>query len=514
MKYEPFIRSLHLAAVVFCVLVMDSAPVKGGWEVAAYRENPTGLQLGFWANYSLGDRVLGEFGRRPIERVAFFKWKQLEISPGVFKFDWEAGKDEALRETDNVHLNGATMIANVNLACSLEVNPDGMDAIPMWYPQRISNPQTRTAAKRFLSAFVKEMLGRYGTVILAIDYEFPWFYNFKEATNRTEYRDWFVEASAVARDAAKEMGKTGTLRIMAIVNTNPFRVNPDFFGTSNAPKHEHLPWLQEIFDAADFVGLDIYEYLSEDRTDPEGVFRSVQYWMDNYSGNKPVFLTEVGMSTYLESHPDFDGGWKSHNYGTEEEQAQFYERLLGGVNIRNLDPNGFNNRLRGVCLWSYADNKEGVQLDNCFGLVRCDLSRKPAHQVVAEAFRKLESDPVSAPSVLVRRQPVPSPDKNHPLVVKFESGTNYEVLIWKPSAADCGNKKRHLVIETEQPGSVIICVNGEKWLGGQALKQTTRHEIDFGESLTTGSEIMFWFTSLKYPFQQKVTNISLEAAGR
>lgn len=481
------------------------------WETRNYEENPTGLQIGFWANHTKGGKVLQDFGRRPIDRVAFHKWNFMEITPGVYNFGEREGRDSILAENDATHLNGSTMITNVNISFSNEVNPDGIGAIPKWYPQRITDETTRAAGKKFLRAFVREMLGRYGQIILSIDYEFPWFYYFATPSNRLEFRDWIVEASAVARDEAAQMGRKNDLTLMVIVNVNPYRVNQEWFGTPNAPNHEHLPWLQDIFDTGDMLGLDIYEYLIEDRANPEGALRSAQYWIGTYGRKKPTYFTEIGMSSYLEVNPEFDGGWQTHNYGTYEQQSEFFSRLLTALPKWKSEDPILRNTLKGACLWMYSDGDIGGSLDQNFGIVRRDGQPKPAHAVVKDGINKIEADPQTQPSSLVETVASPAPSAESPVSLTFRSGTSFQTLVWRPAVDTLppAGEVLKVEIEMEHPGSVIACVSQRHWMGGQTLGLATRHTLEFKSELFDREkpEIELWFTGLKYPFTQKVTRI-------
>lgn len=472
--------------------------------------NPTGLQLGFWANYTRGDRVLREFGHRPIERVGFEKWNMLETAEG--RYDFGRNPNHPFEQNVRAHLNGSTMVANINISFTRSVNPDGFDAIPSFYPQQITNPKTREAARRFLRAYVKEMLGRFGTVVLAIDYEFPWFADFRVPSNRLEYRDWIVEASAVAREAAAEIQAGERLKLMSIVNVDPYNGRP-FFGGTDAKSPGHQAWLQDIFDAADYLGMDIYEYTLADHTDPETAFRTMKFWIDTYGRGKPAFVTEVGMSTILEKNPTFDGLWKTHNYGTNQEQAEFFDNLLSRIHAFNQSPDGLNNQLRGVCLWMYSDmpvvNGDMFSVNPYFGLVREDLTPKPAWEVVRRSIRKLESDPGSAPSRIKAQKALGRDFPGAGVNVEFQSGTAYDAVEWQLDAKSLPQGPAVLVVETEQPGSVILSVDGNHWMGGQSLPPATRQELDLTGLLQPGEDhtIRLLFTNEKLPFSQKVISI-------
>lgn len=504
---NPKTKSLGLTIVLIFLSVLSTWAVS--IKLQKMEQNPTGIQVGFWANYTLGGQVLSDFGRRPIDRVGFQRWNQIEVKKGEYNWGKRGQWAPILEEYEYPHLNGSTMIANINISFSQEVAKEGTTTIPSFYPQRITDPETRSAAKKFLKEYVARLLEQSGQVILAIDYEFPWFYDFRIEKNRHEYRDWIIEASQVARETAKELGKEADLKLICIVNLDPLQFSPQYFGTGNGKEHVHQQWLQDIFDASDYLGVDVYEFSSTDPSDPQVVFNSLKFWSDVYGKNKDVYLTEFGMSTVVEVNPSYRQNSGHHSHGSYEEQADFFRRFFEQVGNFNESKDGLNNRLRGVCIWMYADKDlQGLALDSNYGLVRKDKTRKLAWQAVYQGIRELESAPKTAPSRLVSEREIPWPLPNDGIELSFTNGTDFDRLVLEIAPEDDWNA---LKVTTALPGSVILNINDEHWFGGQNIDLSKQHVFELKEYLTKGEShrLTLYFTSVKIPFVQTVKNVEL-----
>ena len=303
-------------ALLAVLTAMASGPTQAEpmWTVEKRhaRANPTGMQFGFWANYNKMPEALVDFGRNPITRVAFTKWAMIEEKKG--EYTW--GRHFANHEL--AHQCGSTIIASVNVIFSHEVNPKTTHAIPPFYPPRISHPETRGAAERFVDAYVRELLRRIGRVILTFDYELMWHYLPRTPKIRAEYRDWYVSACAIARRAADDMGMGRHLKLMPIVNGNPLKSAADLIG-SPAANHQSQQWLLDVVGASDYLGIDTYAYDPKNPGSAETTLKVVQFWRDHYAMGKPIYISENGFSTVREAHPDFPK--KGHHArGTEAEQ--------------------------------------------------------------------------------------------------------------------------------------------------------------------------------------------------
>jgi hypothetical protein len=183
---------LFLAALALPTLKAEVPEGVASARVVSLEPNPTGLSVGFWANYSRSGDVVQDFGLRPIERVNFHSWKSVEKAPGIFT--WK----DVFNQEKNAQRAGATVVSAVNTMFTFTLNAQGMCCIPKFYPQDIRDPQTREAAKKFLAAFVEQQLAEEGPVTLMFDYEFFWFGLPRTPEIRKTYRDWFVEAVQVS----------------------------------------------------------------------------------------------------------------------------------------------------------------------------------------------------------------------------------------------------------------------------------------------------------------------------
>lgn len=485
-----------LAAVAAVGFAGCSRPVPGTERIVKaervrYAENPTGLATGFWANYRRSADIVRDFGPRPLERVNFHKWSQQEKAPGEYDFanafKWECW----------AHLAGSTVITNVNTFFTKKLNPDGMDAIPSFYAQDIADPVTREAAKRYLAAFVKELLETVGTAWLALDYEMIWFAMPTKPEVRQAYRDWFLESAEICRQTARNLGMAEQLKIGVIVNTDPFDTAGHSLGSPAEPVHEPQAWLMDCVKAADFLGIDTYAGGAEGVVTPEKQLRVIRFWMDHYAGDQPVYITESGFTTSAESETEAKG---YHIRGTEVQQAAFFEAMFAALAASRGDRSDPVSRLRGYCIWKYADrNDEADPVERHFGLVRDDGTRKPAHRVVAAALAKLDADPVLAATMRVGADDVLRVVRAGKAVpLRVEGGMDFDALEIR-----VGEGVSALEIETVGKVCFLARVDGGAWI--------TSHPdpaVAFRIPLPGGpSRIEIRVTGAKYPLETAVSTI-------
>lgn len=258
-------NSMSVIAIgMFLLACATNAHADDAWTVTKRHAapNPSGMQFGFWANYNKMPDALRDFGRNPISRVAFTKWAMIEEKPGEYTWGHHFSNHEL------AHKCGSTVIASVNIIFSHEVNPKATHAIPEFYPPRISHAETRQAAERFARAYVQELLRRIGNVILVFDYELMWHYLPKTPEIRQEYRDWYVTACRIAREAAAEIDMADRLRLMPVVNGNPLTSADKLIGGGPADNHTPQQWLLDVVKASDYFGIDTYAYNPRDPARP------------------------------------------------------------------------------------------------------------------------------------------------------------------------------------------------------------------------------------------------------
>jgi hypothetical protein len=463
---------LVLVATVFAVSCLHVAVARAqvayrSAKLVRYVENPRGLSVGLWANYSRSGDVLRDFGPRPIERVNFHKWSQFERPDGTIDltnaFKWESSAQSV----------GSTVITNLNTFFTLRLNPEGMGAIPPHYVQDITNPDTRRAARKFLRAFVKKMLQELGGAWLVLDYEMIWFAKPVTQEIRNNYRDWFLEAASIAREAAAEIGMSDRLRIGVVVNTDPFDTAGHSVG-SPAVNHRPQDWLLDCVRASDFLGIDTYAGGHDRIVTPEHQLRAIRFWIEHYAGDKPVYVTEAGFTTSREAG-DTSNGY--HIRGSEAEQAAYIDALFAALVRARSDPADLLGRVKGICIWKYADREEETSLvERHFGLVRSDGTRKPAHARLKAAIDAIESDPTLSPFLVEPGVDVlPALQARHPIELSRVDGQNFHGLRVELD----GSVEKHPVrlrVVTDKTATLMVRRGDSAWQTTHP-KQGTVHEL-------------------------------------
>jgi hypothetical protein len=297
------------------------------------------------------------------------------------------------------HAHGEQVVASVAISFSTALS--GLTStIPAFYPQDIADPTTRAAAKAYLRAYVQAMLKALGSVTLTIDNEAVsnWRLDATDAgapQRAATWGAWYVEAVAVARQAADDLGMAANLKLQPIVNGNPFAIgNPIAHGAAaNA-------WLVDAVAVSDGLAVDSYHSdLAKPVTDPAITIATLQFWIDNYAAGKPVMMTENGFDTITQQDPTITRLQRQGKLtGTEQEQAEYYAALMPALMQANAAGGIFHNQLRAFSLWSNIDNSHANDTsDIYFGLVRLDDTHKPAAAVVASAVGLLDADAFHRP---------------------------------------------------------------------------------------------------------------------
>ncbi len=471
--------------------------------------NSTGIQLGFWELNNKQPYTLELFGKRPTSRVGFDAWKKMETSQGVYDFS------SVIDNYARAHNYGETVLGAVNISFSSTITP-GKETIPSFYPNVITDATTRQAAKNFLYAYVQAMLTNIGSITLTIDYEIVSNYKLYSPGSQSRaalWAAWYVEAAATARQAASDMGMSANLKLMPIVNGNPFDTDsPISLGVSQNQ------WLVDVVNASDYLALDTYQSDSiYPNTSAQTTFDIIQFWIDNFAGSKQVLVTENGFNTVTEIYPNItrvDRNYKTT--GTEADQAIFYQNLFSQLGAANQPAGIFHNKLRSYNMWCIRDNtaKPVTDEDRYFGLVGIDANNndylKPAVPVVQTWYSALESDPFHSP-----------------YYIDFNGGTNLTVELLAGTANDTVSYNNgddfeflrytitdlptattyNLHINTLDSGNVIIHINN-KWLY-QAYN--TQFTLDVSPYCLPGDTniIDVYCTSAKFPFKQRVQYLKL-----
>jgi hypothetical protein len=481
------------------------------------KPNPTGLKLGFWEVFNRQDTTLTYLGKRPTSRVGFDAWNAIETAPGQYDFT-----NVSVPYT-RVHNYGETIYVAVNIAFTHLVTP-GKQTIPSFYAHnnggtdtdRISDPTTRAAAKAFLRAYVQYMLQQVGNLTLTIDYEIV--SNYKLYTNADgqwaarskEWSDWYVEAAAVARQAAADLGMADRLKLQPIVNGNPLdTTNPINKGAGSNG------WLVSVVSASDALALDTYHCIAGQVTSAQETIDIIQFWITQFAGGKPVVVTENGFTTCLSNGitpPD-----PEKYAGTELQQQAYYTDLFPKLQAANLPGGAFQNKLRSFNIWGITDNqsKKTTDSDRYFGLVRLDpntnavTTPKPAMAVLQSNFQSMESNAFHQPSLFTQESIVTTPllAGTGKVNLTFAEGDKYEYLHYEESLLP---KAAHytLQVTARNSSNLILCVNGTTWLYQSA---NTQFNVDLTSYVKAGTKntVDLYFTNVVFPFTQQVQALKL-----
>lgn len=468
--------------------------------------NPTGLNFGFWEVYDKQNYTLEYFGKRSTSRVDFHSWANIENDPkhpGAYNFT---------NRFDNyarAHNYGETIFGAVNISFAKKT-------IPAFYPQDITNPKTRQAAKNFLYAYVQAALKQVGALTLTIDYEIMSNWGLSSPGSESKaakWGDWYMEAAVVARKAASDIGMSDKLKLMPIVNGNPFAEgNPIFKGPS------HNKWLVNAVKASDYLALDTYHSDPDyPNYDPKRTFDIIQFWITNFADSKDVIVTENGFNTIAQNNPGITREDRSmKTTGTEAEQAIYYKMLFEKLNEANQCNGIFNNKLRSFNIWSVRDNthKRQGDEDRYFGLIGIDAAgkdyAKDAVQVVQNGLAKFESDSFHKPYNIFYGSDYTSSllRGGASIPLTYSSGDEFEFLRYTDTSLPA-SETYNLLIDTRNDGNVIVKVN-DKWLyaeGGNSFNFDIKHYIKTGASNT----IDIYCTSSRFPFVQTVKRVMISS---
>lgn len=417
--------------------------------------NPTGLATGFYEVRGAQATTLGVMGHRPVARAGFDGWASLETSPGVYAFP-------DISRLQRSHVFGERLQAAVNVSFSNAIVP-GQGTIPAFYADDITDPATRAAAKRFLRAYVQWLLRGAGSLVLTIDYEIVgnWRLDVDDAARDARaaaWGAWYVEAAAVARQAAADLGQSADLTLQPIVNTDPLAAgNP--MGLGAVARNQ---WLVDAVKASDALALDTYwSDMSAPPADPTHTLDIIRFWIDAFSAGKPVVVAENGFSSVTTVDPNITRAQHQGKLtGTEAQQASYFAALFPRLQQMNAPGGPFHNQLRAYDIWSIVDNPYATdEASIYYGLVRQDGSLKPAAPVVRDAIASIESDPVSRPWAWADAGTDVTAGNQAGTPLSFADGERFDVLRVSvpslPAGPGC-----HVTGTASQPGSLLVDIAG------------------------------------------------------
>ena len=498
MNHRVFFFPFLLLVPAFPALLADPPSGITSARVVSLEPNPTGLSVGFWANYTRSGDVVQDFGLRPIERVNFHTWRSIEKTPGIYTWN------DPFKQEKNAQRAGATVVSAVNIMFNLTLNKQGMVAMPTFYPQDIRNPVTRAAARKFLAAFVEHQLEAEGPVVLMLDYEFFWFALPRTPEVRQTYHDWFLEAAQVCRDTAARLGRSQDL-VIACNPATDLRGALHLIG-SPVQNHQPQPWLKDIVDASDVVTLDIYGQDPAHPVSADTLLTEVRFFIENYAKDKPFYITENGYSSDLEGKTGVVRK-PGHGHGTEAEQAAYYRNVFAAWMHKNDPGNEYLRNLRGYCMWCYSDRKDQTDpTERYFGLVRLDGTHKPAWDVVREGIAQIEADPVLSPwKQAGSRDAMPDLAGPQGLALHYQNGTNHDVLEIGLSNA---SQPAGLDLTFDQPVSVVAQLPDGSWRADIA-KDQTQHHLDLPAGTNGNQVVRIVATASKLPVNVRLVGLKL-----
>ncbi|MDD4545714.1 MAG: hypothetical protein PHR24_00280 [Oscillospiraceae bacterium] len=448
---------------------------------SSYKQNPGGIQLGFYSNYNFQDMTFTTFGKRAVDRVEFYKWTAMETSKGNYNFK-TFGNDLA------AHKMGNTVISTIDISANTTWNSQfGASNIPSFYPQDITNSITRAAAKKFLYAFVQSMLKAvHGDYILAIDYELDWqqaLWNTEAGIRRAKlFTEWYEEACSVARDAARDIGASDRLNIIVIYN------NITSLHLRGANKNS---WMLRLAAASDYVGIDSYQFY-DDKTDPSYTLQNIRFLINNYSLKKPVIMCENGLDG-IKNQTDSVTGLSSLQV-----QANYYRNLFREFRFALEKGDFLNKDLSGYLVWELKDKN----ITSGKGIKDYKGGDKPAVLTVKEGIKSIEKQKQFNPSILNSVR-----DATSGADIAVNSGAAYDKLTYITRNHPSSNGGS-LNIRLKKPGTVFITVNGEVHYVSKTMSSS--HSIYISKGLESGFNVIdIYFGSEKTPFTQRVESVSL-----
>jgi len=499
--------------LVFCFFqplpAHAAAGAGAGGEIAgtitkqSFVANPTGLQMGFFSGRDDAGMTV-DFGKRTMCRSMAAHWKELEPKKGVYNFN-HPGFALIKREIEF----GQTPTIGLGLCFE--------PSVPPFYTGALKNPETQKAANNFIHALTRHLLTNFGPCNLIIDGEVITALPITPQ-NKDLWAKWYVELAKSARKAAADAGKSGQIKVMPVLNGNPFR-NRITQGGAGAASNK---WLREVVEASDYVGVDTYFYdPSKGVTNAEYTIRILQYWIDicgGSKGGKDVIVQEHGFSTALGVKPGLKTSQAGTKYGgTEAQQAEYFKNLCVALQKANQAGGALHNRLRGFMVYYYKDPPSGMARSDDmfwkqhFGVVRGDGTKKPAFLTLRDGFRMLQDDPVLSPVKLASDVDVTG---KLPASLSYKHGTEYDMLHCVYPSNDTPGACI-LNIKTAKPGMLLVCVNSGGWLVGDGAAKT-EHQVDVTKYMAKGGDnvIDLYFTSQKWPFEQEVLSVKLTHGGK
>lgn len=451
---------------------------------SSYKTNESGTQFGLFTNYNKQASAFETMGKLPVDRTGFNKWANIEKQQGVYT--WPTFTNDSAP-----HKLGQTSIICVDISAHEGWNSSlGYTNIPSFYTRDIANTQTRSAAKRFLYNFVKEMMEALeGDVLLLIDYELDWqqaIYDNVAGKNRAKiFSQWFVEACTVARESARAIGAADRLKLG--VNYN--NITPTHL---KGPKENQ--WMLDMAEVVDYVTIDSYNFY-DDKTDPSYTIQNIRFLMNNYSLGKPVIVVENGLSM----NNDESVVNPVSGLTPTKESAAYFKNLFNEFKFALERGDFLNANLAGFLVWSYFDTGGSAGVHH--GIVNDDNTLRENGQALKDGIDALYKQNQFNPSYLenVTEASVTPPE------ITVTSGTEYEKLTYIVTDYDTSEGEGKLRVKLSDKGTVFITVNGKTHIASASLVDSHVFEL---EGLRDGLNVIdIYFGAVTAPSTRTVEKV-------
>lgn len=472
--------------------------------------NPTGLKIGFFELGKHEPDTLAIIGARPMSRAGFDGWINFESSPGQYTF--------GSPETVLPHTYGEQVASAVNISFSTAITP-GKTTIPSFYPNDITNPATRAAAKRFLYAYVQYQLKAIGSCILTIDYEIVsnWRLSDTDAgrdARANTWAAWYIEAAATARQAASDLGMAGALKLAPIVNGDPLSPgNP-----LNDPSHDNS-WLKNAMAVSDYLGIDDYHSNPNATvTDPQYIIDTIAFWINGFAGNKGAMVMENGFTTVTTQDPTITRKDRDMKLtGTEKQQQQYFAALFPALAAANQAHGAFHNQLRAFNMWEIIDNLAALHSgdpdegDAYFGVAHADDTDKLATPTVRSAIAQIDADSYLSPTKAVGLPLDVTSVIGNGVALKYTEGDDHDYLRYVDSNLAAGSLC-HLTGTVSNPGYLLVSINGA-WNRTQVAAGNFDINLGAGNCKPGASnEADVFGTSEIFPAAQTIAKLKLKTS--
>ncbi|MBR7133185.1 MAG: hypothetical protein IKD04_06590 [Clostridia bacterium] len=453
----------------------------------SYNSNEAGTMLGFFSNYNHQAKVFENFGKLPVDRTDFYKWKAIEQSQGVYTWP-------NFGNVLSAHKLGQTTVINVDI--SANGFTEGVKNIPEFYTADITNDVTRAAAKTFLFEFVKKLLAAAeGDVLLLIDYELNYQQGIYDTTVDVlgpTFGEWFVEACAVAREAASAMGAADRLKL---------GVNYDGIGTALLLGPDKNQWMLDMAEAVNYVTVDTYqsaEEFSADMTNPAHTLQDLRYLMNNYSLDKPVMMLENGLKVDASKYPSLMDGTTGL---IDTDIANGYWQNLFREYRFALERGDFlNANVAAYLIWGYNSGTNPI----------ADAATNKLHpwgEIIKRGINLLYKQNQFNPSYVGEISNALEAETE----ISVSSGTEYQKLTYIVTDYKTDKDGSKLSVKLSDKGTVFVTVNGETNIVSST--EVKNHTIDISKGMRDGFNVIdIYFGDSQAPSVRTVEEITLDAS--